>query len=129
MANTVTFSGWSGGTLTLNDQTKYRIRKGWRPKVATERESVLGGRAIHEEIMEEMPLSCTGGTAAEALANLNNLAKALEQARRWKESEGIGVNPVIFNFKPDGSSLAQPTQSVVLGTDMDSSELLGLTPV
>lgn len=121
-ATTVPYLRLTDGTTTLNllDGTNYALERGsWAPRVAVRRLSTLGGRP-YTSVVEEIPLIVRGSTAAVALANLGALSKMLDQAEAWDNDES--VDPVVVEYQPQGSTLAEPLQSLILGRG-DSSIL------
>lgn len=102
MATTLTITGWEGGTINLNDGTNYRLGEGWAPLVARRRSEPLAGYSQFLRQQEPIPLRVFGSSATAALGAAHDLAKALDQARRW--ANGENVNAVILNYKPDGAA-------------------------
>lgn len=99
---------------------------GWSPQVSGLRSSPLGGRGPYEDVTEKVGLNVLGTTGAIALANLAALVEDLMQAQRWRR--GDDVAPVIFKVQPQGSTLTNPLQVVMMGPppDEDPRNLLGL---
>lgn len=119
-ATTTPYLRITDGTTTLNllDGTNYALERGsWAPRVATRRLSTLGGRP-YSAVVEEIPLTVRGATAATALANLGALSRLLDQAEAWDNDES--VDPVRIVYQPQGSTLSAPLQSLILGRGGDS---------
>lgn len=115
----------SNGTLDLNDGVHYALLKGWRPRVTRRRNSQLGGRNPFAEVDEAIPLRVFSTiSAADALTHLEKLVLALEQAANWYA--GGNVDPVLLEYRPEGSSLTSPAQAAVLGSPAQANELLEL---
>jgi hypothetical protein len=125
MATQLYLSGVSaitGGILDLNG-ANIQLLPGWRPRVAKRRRGVLGGKR-HEDVVESIPLRVFGASAADCVQFLELLAAAMDQARNWKD--GAAVDAVILNYAIDGTTLANPLQTAVLGTPADAADILSL---
>lgn len=122
---TLQLTGYAGGTLNLLDNSNYRLRRGWQPRVAKRRKSLFGG-ILYEDVVETLPIGCTGVSAVAALNNLHALSAALDQAMVWRQNEGEGVDPIIIKYRAEGSSLTNPLQAPVV--DVPEQDLMNLQP-
>ena len=99
------------------------VSNGWRPAVARRNSSGMG--ETYEPVDEEMRLSISGATPEEVSERINLLAALIDQAEQWKKGEN--VDPVILQFKVQGSTLSNPLQAAILGyADGPVLELPGL---
>lgn len=124
MAFTLTLTGASVGTLDLNDQTKpgaahlYSIMvQDWRPEVSRRRTGQIGG-VTYEAVREVLPLTVLGHTRAAVLDALNDLATALDESYLYSLGSNT-VNPLLLNWLPEGSSLANPVAARIIQGDTD----------
>ena len=101
-------------TLTLTDGRNYAlVDQGWAPGVAQLRISTLGGRGPYEDVVEQLTLNVLGETGVEALYNLGELSRMLDQAERWNRGELVAA--VKLTYQPQGSVLTTALQCVILG--------------
>jgi len=130
MAITLQLDRGTAGTIDLNDGTNYALLDGWQPRVAKRQRSQLAGRWPYENVIEQIPIrvfskqSDPATAKAEVLQKLGDLAAALDQAYTWYN--GAQVDPVILKYQPEGSALANPLQSVVLGAPDSARDMLSL---
>lgn len=117
---TVTIADGSGGA------TNYKLSDdGWAPAVSALNRSAYGPRYV--DVTEDMELNVTGASRAACLANLQTLARLLDQAERWYLGEN--VDPVLIKYSPKGgtvSSAANPLQAAILGRD-EGDETSGMS--
>lgn len=113
MALTSTITGWSGGTLDLNDHTNFSVaRNGLSPVVSQRKKGLMGG-PLYQDVIQPITLFAYGASASAAAENLEKLTAALDQAERWSRREN--VDAVIWNFQPEGSGLGSALKYVILG--------------
>jgi len=130
MAITLQLDRGTAGIIDLNDGTNYALLDGWQPRVAKRQRSQLAGRWPYENVIEQIPIrvfskqSDPATAKAEVLQKLDDLAAALDQAYTWYN--GAQVDPVILKYQPEGSALANPLQSVVLGAPDSARDMLSL---
>lgn len=108
----ITFSDGANGSTNYPPQSG-----GWAPNVAALDQSLLGGRGPYTDVVEEITINVRGTTAATCYANLDALARLLDQADRWW-MRAEAVTPVVLKWAPQGSTAyatATPLQALVLG--------------
>jgi hypothetical protein len=81
----------SAGAITatlelVGTNTEYLLGE-WAPQIAPRNTSGLGEPYL--DVVEELPITITGDTAARALFNLAQLAQLLDQAGRWDAGENV----------------------------------------
>lgn len=116
------------GTTTLNlaDGVAFGVPYDeWTPNVARRRLDVLGGRSPYEPVAESIPLHARGATGAAALANVQILARMMDQAARWWRGD-VGVTAVQLWYKPTGSTLGGYLKNSVVPNGRGG--LVGLSP-
>lgn len=109
-------------TVTLSDgangSTNYPpVTGGWAPNAAGQNQGLLGGRGPYADVEEDITINVYGTTAALCYANLDTLARLLDQADRWW-LKNENVSPVTLKFAPQGSTIAStaaPLTAIVLG--------------
>jgi hypothetical protein len=106
---TITFADGAGGVTNWP-----LIRGSWAPALPAWRDDQLGGHGYYQDVVEEFAIDVRGATASEALANLASLNRMLDQAERWADREE-GISPVLYKYRPQGSTLGGPLQAVCLG--------------
>lgn len=115
--------GASYTTINLNDGTNYCTLDPWNPRIAPRKVAQFGGNP-YKDVIESIPLKIKGTTAAVVLEKLEDILAAMEQAFAWKL--GATVDPVLFEYLPNGSSLGAVLQAAVLGTPADAADMLEL---
>lgn len=114
---TITFADGSGGS------SWYRISNTWGPKIASLRQSQLGGYGPYENVDEDMALTIAGSTAPHLYSNLDALNRLIDQAQRWYRGEN--KTAVLFKYSPTGATVstsASPLQAAVLGGALELPE-------
>ena len=99
----------SDGTTTVNlisGNALYLAAGGWPLAVSPPQISDLGGRGPYDDVTETITVTATG---ANAIPDLRNTLRLLDQARRW--ARGEDVTAVTLRIRIDGSTL---TAGVVL---------------
>lgn len=99
-------------TATLTDGTNYMLtQSGWAPKVASVRDSELGGVGPYTDVEEELSLNVFAASLATVNANLARLDTLLRQAERW--ADGVpGTTAVTLQITMTGGTMKE---AVVLG--------------
>lgn len=109
-------------TCTLSDgangSTNYPPQSGgWAPNVAALNQSLLGGRGLYTDVVEEITINVRDTTAALCYGRLDTLARLLDQADHWWLRTET-VSPVLLKYAPQGSTIAStaaPLAALVLG--------------
>lgn len=114
----------SSGTNTPGDYTI--VRRAWAPKVATLRESLVGGQGSYNDVIEEMEINVRGATANDLYMNVNRLISMLERAKRFVEQNGVGGEAIQLRYAAQGSAITStgaPLHALVLGPPPGESGL------
>lgn len=112
-------------TLNLADGVRFGVpHDEWTPNVARLRTDALGGRGPYEAVDENIPLHARGVTGAEALANVQALARMMDQAARWWR--GDNVPAVQLWYTPTGSTLGGYLKNAIVPSGRGG--LVGLSP-
>lgn len=109
-------------TCTLSDGanglTNYPPQSGgWAPNVAALNQSLVGGRGLYTDVVEEITINVRDTTAALCYGRLDTLARLLDQADHWWLRTET-VSPVLLKYAPQGSTIAStaaPLAALVLG--------------
>jgi hypothetical protein len=102
---------------SLTDGTRYALEE-YAPVVAPIRRSRMGGSGDYGEVSEVLTLHVIGGTATQAVANLESLIGALDQAAAWARDETASV--IQLRAQVLGGTVGE-LASVVLGAEPDES--------
>lgn len=103
-------------TTTINfygDDNYKLIYESWSPQRAQRRASNLGGLTPYTDPVETIPILIRGDSAVQVYEKLEVLSDLLDQAERW--AQGDVVSAVKLVFQPDGSTLTNPLEAVILG--------------
>lgn len=115
MANLIELSSAPVGTINLAGSTVDApyviVSAGHAPAGQRRRRSRLGNQSRFEDVTETIVLNIYGATEAACLANLDTLARQLEQAEDWSAEES--TSPVILTVAPDGGT--RKLSAIVLG--------------
>lgn len=105
----------SGATTTSLVSSGVHLQDGgWAPVVPRRRRSLLGGASVYGEVEETLILNLDGSTI---LTRLETIARLLDQAERWRDDEN--VEPVLLRVQPQGSTLSDPLQAVIVGGSLE----------
>jgi hypothetical protein len=107
----------SDGTTTVNlisGNALYLAAGGWPLAVSPPQISDLGGRGPYDDVTETITVTATG---ANAIPDLRNTLRLLDQARRW--ARGEDVTAVTLRIRIDGSTLTAGVvlHAAILGPD------------
>ena len=105
------------GSTVINfiGDTNYKLVYGsWAPKRAKRRRSQMGGQSPYEEVVERIPVLIQDTTTDLIMAKLGVLSDLLDQAEKWSQNDS-GVDAVKIVYQPDGSTLADPVEAVIVG--------------
>lgn len=119
-------TGVYDGDIDLNSNTVPGVSirgAGWAPVIAPIRDSWLGNQPYHEDVVEVIQLRADGTSASECLGYVKAIKKAMDQARHWDESGGLGVTAVLLEYKPNGSNLTENLKAAVLKTEGNNFSL------
>ena len=94
----------------------YLIDNTWTPTIPSRRSGVMGGRQLYEYQQETFQFAIVGSDDDDVYAKLHNLTAMFDQARRWWDSGGRGVSPVLYKIRPHGSTRTNPLQAAVWET-------------
>lgn len=126
---TTQITGADVGTIDLNDNVNCQIAEpGWIPAVSRRKKGAMGNQSLYEDVVETIPLRVFSEHATPATARqqvmdwLHDLSAALDQAGEWKAGM-TAANAVLFNFKAQDSSLANPLIAAILGVPDDAPGL------
>ena len=95
----------------LTDNIRFALVS-YGPSVAPQRDSLLGGQGVYDDVVDTITFHSIGTTAAEAYANAASVNKLLDQARAWWHGEV--VNPITLRAKVQDSTL-DPLSAIVIG--------------
>lgn len=110
-------------TFDLVDNISFSLAEGgWSPSVAFRRISQLAGYGPYGPVEEQISLWVYGERPAETINNLQRLVNMMDQADAW--SLGDRVNAVRLQVQIQGSELAEPLESVILGRVSDDAPLI-----
>ena len=107
----------SDGTTTvslISGNALYLAAGGWPLAVSPPQISDLGGRGPYDDVTETITVTATG---ANAIPDLRNTLRLLDQARRW--ARGEDVTAVTLRIRIDGSTLTAGVvlHAAILGPD------------
>lgn len=122
-----TYAALTDGTTTITFASPgtlgwYRIETGWTPKISQLSTNWFGSRGAYDDVVEEIPVSIGGSSAAHLYANALALKNLLDQANRWNNGES--VTAVNLKYSPQGASIssaASPLQVPVWNTSLEMS--------
>ena len=110
-------------SIDLVDNVYFSLAEGgWSPSIAKRRISQLAGYGPYGPVEEQINVWVYGNSAAEAIRNLQRLVDLLDQADAW--SLGDRVNPVRLQVQIQGSELAAPLESLILGRASDDAAIV-----
>lgn len=113
------------GTITANlvDGTNYQLlERSFPPAIAGRRQLNLAGRGPYVDVVERVRFDVRGADRATTLANLQKLSTLLDYAERW--AAGDEISPVKFKIQPQGSTITNPLQAVILGRPPNSAGVI-----
>lgn len=117
-SSTATFADGAGGA------TWFRVESDWAPRVSRYRQAELGGYGPYEDVVEDIPISIGGSTAAHAYANISTLEQLALQAQQWARGEAVGAVTVLYS--PAHATVSAPSAPLAAAVrDME----LALPPV
>jgi hypothetical protein len=88
-------------------------RGDWAPSVPALRTSALALGGPYADVQEEIGVNVYGQTAVDCLANLDTLARLLDQADRWNPARGENVSAVRLQYGATGGAVIW--ESVITG--------------
>ncbi len=91
------------------------VDQSWIPGIPVKRVGLTGNRSSFEDVIESYDIMIVGVDADDVFTKLEELMAALDQAQRWKDARGSGVDPVIFKYRPAGSTMTDPLESAIMG--------------
>ena len=94
----------------------YLIDNTWTPTIPSRQPGAMGGRQLYEYQRETFQFAIVGSDDDDVYAKLHNLTAMFDQARRWWDSGGGGVSPVLYKIRPHGSTRTNPLQAAVWET-------------
>lgn len=72
-----------------------------------------GNPELYTRVVEELEISVSGSSRAQIASRVNTLTSLIDQAQRlWN---GENVDPVLYQYQVEGSSLSAPLQALITG--------------
>lgn len=111
--------------VELTDMVRFALVS-YAPGVAPQRDSLLGGAGVYDDVVDTITFHAIGATATEAYANAGAVNALLDQARAWWHGEQ--VSPVLIRATVQDSVLG-PLSAIVIGRQPGGPPPLALQAV